>query len=486
MSRTVRVPLTAVAAFTIPFCILSTLPKAASPEQSKPSAKARADDPALALKRIRAPAGMKVDLFAAEPLLANPVCFCFDEQGRLYVAETYRLHAGVTDNRDHTTWIDDDLASRTVADRVAMFRKHLGKKFDTYAREQDRVVMLEDTRGAGRADKSTVFADGFKDHAVGIGAGLLARGGNVWYACIPDLWLLRDTKGTGRADVKKSLQHGYGVHVAFLGHDLHGLKMGPDGRLYFSIGDRGLHVETNGRTVSCPDTGAVLRCNPDGSELEIVATGLRNPQELAFDAYGNLFTGDNNADGGDAARWVWIVEGGDSGWRVGYQYLKSPKKLGVWNAEKLWHLPHEGQAAYLVPPLAHLADGPSGLTYHPGVILIPERYRDHFFLCDFRGGSGASGIHSFALKPREPNKQIAKGYETVVLTLTSGQIKTGILKAEDGKVVRLMTPEGVLLTIPRDEIDQRMGGPSAMPDDLIRHLSRAELRDLVEFLASLK
>jgi quinoprotein glucose dehydrogenase len=85
-----------------------------------------------------------------------------------------------------------------------------------------------------------------------------------------------------------------------------------------------------------------------------------------------------------------------------------------------------------------------------------------------------------------PNRQIAKGYETVVLTLASGQVKTGILKSEDGKEVRLMTPEGTLIVVPRDEIDQRSRGPSAMPDDLIRHLSRSELRDLVEFLASLK
>jgi quinoprotein glucose dehydrogenase len=86
----------------------------------------------------------------------------------------------------------------------------------------------------------------------------------------------------------------------------------------------------------------------------------------------------------------------------------------------------------------------------------------------------------------DPNRQIAKGYETVVLTLASGQVKTGILKAEDAKAVRIITPEGVLLTIPRDEIDRRARGPSAMPDDLTRHLSRRELRDLVEFLANLK
>jgi quinoprotein glucose dehydrogenase len=354
------------------------------------------DEWKTAMKRMKLPAGVHADMWAAEPHVANIVAFHFDEKGRCFVAETFRLHAGVTDNRSHTYWIDDDLACRTVADRVAMYKKHLKGKFPSYETEHDRVRLVEDTKGTGKADKASVFADGFKNAADGIGSGVLARNGKVWFTCIPDLWLLEDTKGTGRADLKKSLHTGYGVHVAFLGHDMHGLRFGPDGKLYFSIGDRGLNVTTNGKTIAAPDTGSVLRCNPDGSELELFATGLRNPQELAFDEFGNLFTGDNNADGGDSARWVHLVEGGDSGWRIGYQYLKG---LGVWNEEKLWHTRPTNTASYLLPPLAHIANGPSGLTYHPGTSLLPDRYQKHFFLSDFRGSGGGSGIHTFTLKP---------------------------------------------------------------------------------------
>src|SRR5204862_802239 len=138
--------------------------------------------------------------------------------------------------------------------------------------------------------------------------------------------------------------------VGFLGHDLHGLRMEPDGKLYFSIGDRAFNVTTAGHTVKDTETGAVLRCNPDGSELEIFARGLRNPQELVFDQYGNLWTGDNNSDGGDKARWVYLVEGGDSGCRIGYQFLTTPVSRGPWNAEKMWHPYWPGQAADIVPP----------------------------------------------------------------------------------------------------------------------------------------
>jgi quinoprotein glucose dehydrogenase len=368
-----------------------------------------------AVTRFRMPKGVEASVWAAEPLLAHPVAFSFDEKGRCYVAETYRLHHGVTDDRDHMNWLDDDLASRTVADRIALYKKYAGDRFaKEYETDHDRVKLVWDSTGAGKADKATVFADGFRHAADGLGAGVLARQGNVYYTCIPDLWLLKDTKGAGQADVKKSLATGFGVHVAFIGHDLHGLRMGPDGRLYFSIGDRGFNVERPDKTVLLnPDSGAVLRCEPDGSNLEIVHVGLRNPQELAFDAHGNLFTVDNNSDSGDRARLVQIVEGGDSGWRMGYQYGSDLGDRGPFNAEKIWHLPPAEQPAYVVPPLAHITSGPSGLCFNYGATALPERYKDHFFICDFRGSPAGSSVYSFAVKPKGASFAIDDGHEFV-------------------------------------------------------------------------
>src|SRR5204862_4515285 len=102
-------------------------------------------------------------------------------------------------------------------------------------------------------------------------------------------------------------------------------------------------------------------------------------------------------DHGDRARLIYVVEGGDSGWRTGNQFSET-SPAGVWNSEKLWYTQFTGQAAYILPPVAHLADGPSGFTHYPGT-GFPESYRDHFFLCDFRGASVGSGIHSFAVEP---------------------------------------------------------------------------------------
>ena len=351
------------------------------------------------LKRFRVPKGFKVELAAAEPLLANPVAFSIDEQGRFYVVETFRLHSGVTDIRSHMDWLDEELAVKTVEERVAYMTKHEGKRIADYTKYSDRVRLVWDSDGDGRADKATVFADGFNGIADGLGAGVLARRGDVYFANIPNLWLLRDTNNDGKADVKKSLATGFGIRVGFLGHDLHGLRFGPDGRLYFSIGDRGAHVTNQeGRLIENREMGVVYRCDPDGSNLEIFAGGLRNPQELVFDESGNLWTGDNNSDGGDPARWVYVVENGDSGWRVGYQFITQPNSRGPWLAERQCYPQFEGQAAFLLPPLANIGNGPSGLTYHPGTGLN-DSYKGHFFLCDFRGGTG-SGIHSFGVKPR--------------------------------------------------------------------------------------
>jgi quinoprotein glucose dehydrogenase len=232
------------------------------------------------------------------------------------------------------------------------------------------------------------------------------RGRDVYYTCIPSLWLLRDADGDGRAELRRELATGFGVHVGYLGHDMHGLRIGPDGKLYFSIGDRGLHVETPRGVLDMPDMGGVLRCNLDGSDLEIFATGLRNPQELAFDAFGNLFTVDNNSDGGDEARIEHIVEGGDSGWRFHWQWITEPNLRGPWNDEKLWYPHFDGQAAYIVPPVANLTNGPSGLTVNPGTSL-PAKYDGHFFVADFRGEASISGIQEFALSKKGASFSLA-------------------------------------------------------------------------------
>ena len=394
--------------------ILCTLPHLAAEEGPPaggfvPDIAAASNEGRLASRRIRVDPDLEAALFAAEPLLANPVAFSIDGRGRFYVAETFRHHSGVTDARKHMYWLDDDLACRVVEDRVALYRKHCRDYLAVYGTAEDRVRRIEDTDGDGSADRATVFAAGFREPAAGIGAGLLARGRSVWYACVPDLWLLRDSDDDGIAEQRKSLHRGYGVHVGYLGHDLHGLVLGPDGKVYFSMGDRGLHVREGDRAIDLPDTGAVLRSNLDGTELEVFATGLRNPQELAFDDAGDLFTGENNSDGADEARWLHVVEGGDYGWRIGYQFFGD---RGAWNREEMWKPRCAAQPAFLLPPIANLADGPSGLAAYPGTGL-GDGFLGAFFLCDFRGASATSGVLLVRHRPRGASFELVSQRELV-------------------------------------------------------------------------
>jgi quinoprotein glucose dehydrogenase len=408
-----------------PLVALIALALALAPEETTPSASAQPKkekapgDETLA-QVVLSDKNLKVEVWAAEPLFTNPVCFCFDEKGRCYVVETHRHSDGVPDTRGKP-WLDDDLACRTVADRVALYKKY---KYNVHPENSEIVRMLWDSTGSGKPDKSVVFADGFNRPEDGIAAGVLARKGTVYFACIPELYALKDTKGANKADEKKSLANGFGVHVQYIGHDLHGLRMGPDGKLYMSCGDRGFNITTKeGRKLFNPDCGAVLRCDPDGSNLEIVHIGLRNPQELAFDDFGNLFTFDNNSDSGDRARWVHIVEGGESGWRGGFQYgtyYNTPVvpqgmgPRGPFNVEKLWYPQWDGQPAYIVPPLLNFGNGPSGLTHYPGIGLN-DKYKDHFFCTDFTGSPGSNSIiWTLAVKPKGAGLEVVGSPEPFI------------------------------------------------------------------------
>ena len=101
----------------------------------------------IRLKQFKHAPELKVDLWAAEPMLANPVAFTFDRKGRCFVAETFRLHAGVTDMRGHMDWLDDDLACRTVADRDRMYKNKLKDKVDEYGIHQMHPASLIATIG---------------------------------------------------------------------------------------------------------------------------------------------------------------------------------------------------------------------------------------------------------------------------------------------------------------------------------------------------
>tara|TARA_B100001059_G_scaffold29897_1_gene24189 strand:+ start:4761 stop:7886 length:3126 start_codon:yes stop_codon:yes gene_type:complete len=346
--------------------------------------------------------GLVVETWASDPMLVDPVAFCIDEQGRIFVAETARQERGVEDTRSQPYWNLDDISLQSVEDRLAMYRKWAHKRpngMEHYTDFEDRIRLLVDEDGDGVADTATVYSGGYDDPLDGTGSGLLAHEGTVYYTNIPHLWMLRDVDGDGIAEEREAVLSGFGVRIALRGHDMHGLTWGPDGRLYWSIGDRGYNVvNQEGVRIKDPTSGAVFRCEPDGSNLEVFHTGLRNPQELAFDDFGVLFTGDNNSDAADKARLVHVAEGGETGWRMEYQTLEGDNVRGPWVQEGIWKTRHEHRPAWALPPIAHVGNGPSGLVHYPGLGL-DDRYDDHFFLCNFSGTPVHSQVKSFSVQP---------------------------------------------------------------------------------------
>lgn len=370
----------------------------------QPEVAPASDEGSQAIKRMKVPAGLEIKLWAAEPMLANPVAFNFDEKGRIFVAETYRYRSSVFDIRDYMWMLEDELACRTIEDRTALIKNKFGAAgVKELSIEAEVVRVLEDTKHTGVADHSAIYATGFNTPLDGIASGVLARRGKVWFTNIPSLWQFT---GHDKAETRTELSRGYGVRFNYTGHDLHGLAFGPDGKLYFSIGDRGAHaVAKDGTVADSPDEGCVFRCDPDGTHLEVFARGLRNPQSLAFSENGDLFTGDNDCDLGDEERLVHVVEDGDSGWRIGYQFAPLGN-AGPWNSEKLWVPRFKGQAAYFLPPICNIEDGPSGITYYPGTGLN-DSYKGAIFITHFKGAVAKSGIYTYNVKPAGATYDIA-------------------------------------------------------------------------------
>ncbi len=345
------------------------------------------------------------------PFIENPGSFGFDRKGRLFVAEANRFWLGVPDLRGANEMIRGDFQAVTVRDRQKLydqFAANFPKGWFTDV--ADRVIRLEDKDGNGAADHRTLFSDHFKAPLDGLGFSLLAEDDAVYFTCIPKVWKLKDTNDDGVADVHDSIAEGFGVRISFIGHDLHGIIRGPDGRLYFSIGDRGFHVTTkDGRVFPGSGRGAIFRCESDGNGFELFCTGLRNPQELAFDEHGNLFTFDNTGDIGDKARFVYALEGTDTGWDMAHQSAHHYKHAldwgdfhppqSMWVAEKMFETWKPEQPQWVYPPASHVANGPSGVTWMTGESL-PDDLRGKFLLANYSGASANCSALIIDYKPK--------------------------------------------------------------------------------------
>jgi putative heme-binding domain-containing protein len=202
---------------------------------------------------LAVPAGFSIERVAGEPAIQFPMFACFDEEGRLYVAESSGrdLYAGLK----------------------ALTR-------------DCRVSRLEDLDGDGRFEKSTVFATN-----VTFPMGLAWHQGRLYLADPPELVALTDTDRDGRADKREIILSSFG-HTD--NGSLHGLDFGPDGLLYFTMGSPdGWKLPRGDGTFLEGKNGALFRSRPDGSRPEVISRGFENLVEVAFLQSGEIIGTDN-------------------------------------------------------------------------------------------------------------------------------------------------------------------------------------------------
>ena len=365
---------------------------------------------------------LTLSLWGIDSLVISPIAIDIDDSGKIYYTTTSRQNNSEFDIRSHQDWEIESIALQNIDDKRNFLHKTLSPEnskknewlkdvnkdgshdWKDMTIETEHLYRMVDLNGDGVADKSQMIVNDFHDEVTDVAGGLMADGKDIYYAVGPDMWRLMDKNGDGIPDEKVSMSNGYGIHIGFSGHGMSGVEMGPDGRIYWQIGDIGFSgKDKDGKEWKHPNSGVIARSNPDGSDFEIFSYGNRNTHEFVFDEYGNLISEDNDGDHPEEReRLVYVVNGADIGWRSNWQYGKyndpENNSYKVWMDEQLWKPRFEGQAAYITPCIENFVNGPTGFLYNPGTALSPK-YKNTFFVAEFVGSPAGSGIHSFKLNP---------------------------------------------------------------------------------------
>ena len=273
--------------------------------------------PAEAIREMTVPDGFRVEVVAAEPDIVNPVSMTFDERGRIWITESLEYP-----------------------------RRSPGPG-------RDRVKILEDTDGDGKADKFSVFAEGLN-----IPSGIAVGHGGVWVANSPDILFFQDRDGDGKPESKEVVATGFGRSDT---HELpNSLTWGPDGWLYGWNGvfNPSKVVSKNGKTYEF--TCAIFRIHPKTRVFEVWCEGTSNPWGIAIDPEGSFFSSACVIDH------LWhLVE-------TGY-YIRQggPYPPYTWPIESIVEHTHQ-KAAYCG---IHYFDSPA----------YPPEYRDRLYMGNIHG-----------------------------------------------------------------------------------------------------
>jgi putative membrane-bound dehydrogenase-like protein len=287
---------------------------------------------------VKAPDGFDVTLFAGPPKVAYPTGIAAGRPGELFVAVDEQGSLGKTPGGG-------------------------------------RVLRLLDKNLTGKAEEVTVFAK--MEHPRGV----IARGNTVWVMHPPTLSVYHDDDGDGVADRHEVLVTGLTTDMIDKrggDHTTNGIRMGIDGWIYISVGDYGIKEARgkDGTTLSLRG-GGILRVRPDGTELEVYATGVRNIFDFAIDPELNIFARDNTNDG--------------AGWDTRVSHFFQSAHYGY--TQLYANFPDE-----IMPPLGEFGQGGATGGLFVQNPLWPEKYRETLFTGDW----GRSEVYRHELKKHGP------------------------------------------------------------------------------------
>ena len=327
--------------------------------------------------------GLEATLFAHEPMLVNPTSMDIDAKGRIWVCEGYNYRPPL--NPDNPV-----------------------------KNEGDRIIILEDTNGDGKADTSKVFYQG---NDVNAALGIAVLGSKIIVSRSPNVLVFTDENGDDLPDNKQvmfsklgGLHHDHGVHT---------FVFGPDGKLYFNMGNageqladrngsimqdvNGLEIRNNGKPYR---EGMLFRTDFEGSEVEVLGHNFRNPYEMALDSYGNIWQSDNDDDGNQGVRINFILPYGNygykdemtgAGWRT--------KRTGMHREIPIrhWHQNDPG----VVPNLLQTGAGsPTGMVFYEGT-LLPEQFQQTMIHTD----AGPNVVRAY------PTQKAGAGYKAEIVNI---------------------------------------------------------------------
>jgi putative membrane-bound dehydrogenase-like protein len=341
---------------------------------------------------LTVPAGFEVERVAGPPLVDRPIVADFDEEGRLYVADS----SG-----------SNDKVEKQLADRP------------------HRIVRLEDTNGDGRFDRSVVFADRMM-----LPEGTMWFDGSLYVAAPPSIWKLTDTNGDGVADEREEWFQG--KTLTGCANDLHGPYLGPDGWIYWTKGAFAEQsYERPGKTQLVTKAAHIFRRRPGAPGVESIMTGgMDNPVDVAFTA------------GGERILTSTFVEHPQLGRRDGLIHAIYGGAYGKPHAVLDGHI----RTGDLLPPIIQLGPAvPAGLTRYESTVFGDE-YRDSFFAALFN-------LHKVTRVMLEPNGSTFRARDSDFLVSSSRDFHpTDVLEDADGSLLVIDTGPWYKLCCPTSQL----------------------------------